>query len=335
MINVKKPGLLSTIQDLGRHGYQKYGVIVSGSMDPLAHKISNLLVGNDENEAALEITLMGPVLEFKETTLISICGGDLSPTIDGKPVPLRRSLLIKAGSVLKFGASRNGCRSYLAVAGGFNVPTVMNSKSTYVRAGIGGLDGRPLKAGDALQAGRPLKKESEKIIDYLLPYLEDNHFTEIDWSISSEFISSYQQKQAIRIIPGTEYELFSAESQEQFFNKPFKVSAQSDRMGYRLEGPSLSLEEELNMISEAVVFGTIQVPSNGDPIILLADRQTTGGYPRIGYIASVDLPLIAQTKPGDELTFTMVTQEKAQELYIDREKQLNHLKQGIALKCNS
>ncbi len=334
MINVKKPGLLTTIQDLGRYGYQKYGVIVSGSMDPLAHKISNRLVGNNENEATLEITLMGPVLQFQETTLISICGGDLSPTIDGKPVPLRRSLLIKAGSVLKFGASRNGCRSYLAIAGGFNVPTVMNSKSTYVRAGIGGMNGRSLQEGDTLEAG-PLKKESENIIEYLLPYLEDSDFTEIDWSISSEFISSYQQKQAIRVIPGTEYDLFSSESRENFINKPFKVSAQSDRMGYRLEGPSLHLEEAFNMISEAVVFGTIQVPSNGKPIILLADRQTTGGYPRIGYIASVDLPLIAQTKPGEELTFTMVTQEKAQELYIDREKQLNHLKQGIALKCNT
>jgi antagonist of KipI len=334
MINVIKPGLLTTIQDLGRYGYQKYGVIVSGSMDPLAHKISNLLVGNDVNESTLEITLMGPVLEFKETTLISICGGDLSPTIDGKPVPLRRSLLIKAGSVLKFGGCTNGCRSYLAVAGGFSVKTVMNSKSTYVRAGIGGLNGRPLQAGDVLQAGT-IHKESANMIDYLIPYLADHDFTEIDWSISSEFISSYQQKQAIRVIPGTEYELFSEESRGQFVNQPFKVSSQSDRMGYRLEGPSLHLEEEFNMISEAVVFGTIQVPSNGQPIILLADRQTTGGYPRMGYIASVDLPLIAQTKPGGEVTFTMISHEQAQELYIDRERQLNHLKQGIALKFNS
>jgi antagonist of KipI len=334
MINVMKPGLLSTIQDLGRYGYQKYGVIVSGSMDPLAHKISNLLVGNDENEATLEMTLMGPTLEFQETTLISICGGDLSPTIDGKPVPLRRSLLIKAGSVLKFGACKSGCRSYLAIAGGFNVATVMNSKSTYVRAGIGGLNGRSLKEGDTLEPGT-IKKESENIIEYLLPFLEDNDFTEIDWSISSEFISAYHQKKTIRVMPGTEYDLFSPESREHFFNKPFKVSAQSDRMGYRLEGPSLHLEKDFDMISEAVAFGTIQVPSNGKPIVLLADRQTTGGYPRIGDIASVDLPLIAQAKPGEELTFTRISHEKAQELYIDRERQLRHLKQGVALKFNT
>lgn len=334
MIKVIKPGLLTTIQDSGRYGYQKYGVIVSGSMDPLAHKISNLLVGNDVDESVLEITLMGPALEFEETSLISICGGDLSPTIDGKPVPLRRSLLIKAGSVLKFGASKNGCRSYLAIAGGFKVKTVMNSKSTYLRAGIGGWNGRSLQAGDNLEAGT-INKESANIIDYLLPYVENSAFTEIDWSISSEFISSYHQKKSIRVIPGTEYDLFSEESRKQFFNQPFKVSSQSDRMGYRLEGPSLHLDEEFDMISEAVVFGTIQVPSNGKPIILLADRQTTGGYPRIGYIASVDLPLIAQTKPGEEVTFTLISHEKAQELYIDRERQLNHLKQGITLKFNS
>ncbi|WP_061810370.1 biotin-dependent carboxyltransferase family protein [Rossellomorea vietnamensis] len=334
MITIIKPGLLTTIQDLGRYGYQKYGVIVSGSMDPLAHKIANLLVGNEVDEATLEITLMGPVLEFKETSLISICGGDLTPTIDGKPVPLRRSLLIKAGSILKFGACTNGCRSYLAVAGGFRVEKVMNSRSTYVRAGIGGLKGRSLQAGDTLETG-PFNKESANMIDYLLPYVEKSDFTEIDWSISSEFISSYHQKKVIRAIPGTEYDLFSEESREQFFNQPFKVSSQSDRMGYRLEGPSLYLDEEFDMVSEAVVFGTIQVPSNGQPIILLADRQTTGGYPRIGYIASVDLPLIAQTKPGESITFTMISHEKAQELYIDRERQLNHLKQGIALKFNS
>ncbi|BCB02248.1 biotin-dependent carboxyltransferase family protein [Bacillus sp. KH172YL63] len=334
MIAVKKPGLLSTIQDLGRYGHQKHGVIVSGSMDPLAHKISNLLVGNPESAATLEITLMGPALQFKETSLISICGGDLSPSIDGKPVPLRRSLLIKAGSTLRFKSAKNGCRSYLAVAGGFNVPPVMNSRSTYIRAGIGGMAGRALQEGDILEAG-PLNQESKNIINYLLPYLGEEDFTEIDWSISSEFISSYHQKQPIRVIPGTEYELFTEESRQQFFHKPFKVTAQSDRMGYRLEGTSLQLEEAFNMISEAVVFGTIQVPANGEPIILLADRQTAGGYPRIGYIASVDLPIIAQTKPGEELTFTMISHEQAQELYIDRERQLNHLKQGIALKCTS
>ncbi len=333
MIKVLKPGLLSTIQDLGRYGYQKHGVIVSGSMDPLAHKIANLLVGNDETEASLEVTLMGPALEFKETSLISICGGDLSPTIDGEAVPVWRSLLIKEGSVLRFGPCKSGCRANLAVAGGFDVETIMNSKSTYLRAEIGGFEGRSLKEGDELHTGL-IKKQSKEMIHYLTPFLKDKPFTEIDWAISSEFISIHQPNKTLRIIPGSEYELFTEESQQRLINKPFKVSAQSDRMGYRLEGASLELKKEFSMISEAVPFGTIQVPADGNPIILLADRQTTGGYPRIGYVASIDLPLIAQTKPGEELNFKMISHGEAQELFLDREKQLRHLKQGIALKVN-
>lgn len=331
MIHVVKPGLLSTVQDLGRYGYQKYGVIVSGSMDPIAHRISNWLVGNDENEAVIEMTLTGPVLEFQETSLISICGGDLSPSIDGQPVPLWRSVLVKEGSTLKFGGCKSGARSYLALAGGVDAPSVMNSRSTYLRAGIGGYGGRSLKEGDLLHSGEVLD-DSQEIIEYLTPYLEDAHFTEIDWSISSEFISIHRSQKAIRVMEGPEFPLFTEDSRQAFFEKPFKVSPQSDRMGYRLEGTTLELEQDTDMISEAVSFGTIQVPSDGNPIILLADRQTTGGYPRIGQIASVDLPLIAQTKPGEELSFTVITHEEAQKLLIDREKQLRHLKQGIALK---
>jgi antagonist of KipI len=331
MIHVVKPGLLSTVQDLGRYGYQKYGVIVSGSMDPIAHRISNWLVGNDENGAVIEMTLTGPVLEFQETSLISICGGDLSPSIDGQPVPLWRSVLVKKGSTLKFGGCRSGARAYLALAGGIDVPAVMNSRSTYLRAAIGGFDGRSLKEGDLLRSGEVLEG-SQEIIEYLTPYLEEGNFTEIDWSISSEFISTHRSQKAIRVMEGPEFGLFTKDSRQAFFEKPFKVSPQSDRMGYRLDGTKLDLEQDTDMISEAVSFGTIQVPSDGNPIILLADRQTTGGYPRIGQIASVDLPLIAQTKPGEELSFTVITHEEAQKLFIDREKRLRHLKQGIALK---
>jgi antagonist of KipI len=331
MIKVAKPGLLSTVQDLGRYGFQKYGVIVSGSMDPIAHRISNWLVGNAENESVLEMTLTGPALEFKENCLISICGGDLSPSIGGQPVPLWRSVLVKKGSTLKFGGCKSGARGYLAIAGGIDVPRVMNSRSTYLRAEIGGFDGRSLKEGDTLESG-VLQEDSKEMVEYLTPYLEDKPFTEIDWSISSEFISIHQTEKAVRVIEGPEYDLFKEESRQAFFGNPFKISPQSDRMGYRLEGPQLALKQDSNMISEAVSFGTIQVPSDGNPIILLADRQTTGGYPRIGQVASVDLSLIAQTKPGEEISFTAVTLEEAQRLLIDREKQLNHLKQGIALK---
>ncbi|MCA1056119.1 biotin-dependent carboxyltransferase family protein [Rossellomorea aquimaris] len=330
-MNILKAGLLTTVQDLGRYGYQKFGVIVSGSMDPIAHRISNWLVGNDENHAVLEMTLTGPLLEFQENSLISICGGDLSPTINGDPVPLWRSVLVKKGSTLKFGRCKSGSRAYLAVAGGIDVPLVMGSRSTYMRAGIGGYGGRPIKEGDLLKHGA-LQRDSLDMVDYLTPYLEDRDFTEIDWSISSEFISIHQREKAVRVIAGPEFDFFSEESRQAFVDQPFKISPQSDRMGYRLEGNPLVLQEEMNMISEAVTFGTIQVPSDGKPIILLADRQTTGGYPRIGQVASIDLPLVAQAKPGEELSFSLITREEAQKLLIEREYQLRHLKQGIALK---
>lgn len=167
MITVIKPGLLTSVQDLGRFGFQKYGVIVSGVMDPLAHRISNLLVGNEENEPTLELTLLGPMIEFKENALISICGGDLSPSVNGKPVRLWRSVFVKKGSLLQFGPCKIGCRAYLAVAGGFNVPTIMNSSSTYLRAEIGGFNGRALKAGDQLKFGSP-SNLSTRIIKHLV-----------------------------------------------------------------------------------------------------------------------------------------------------------------------
>lgn len=155
MIKVLKPGLLSSIQDLGRTGYQKFGVIASGAMDPFSHRMANLLSGNEENDSALEITMMGPTLTFEEDTLISICGGDLSPSINGQPIRTWRSIFVKKGSELKFGACKKGCRAYLAVSGGFSVLEVMNSRSTYLRAGIGGFKGRALKAGDVLETGKP------------------------------------------------------------------------------------------------------------------------------------------------------------------------------------
>jgi antagonist of KipI len=333
MIKIVKPGLLSSIQDLGRYGYQKYGVIASGVMDPLAHRIGNLLVGNEENAATIETTLLGPTIEFTETTLISLCGGNLTPTIDGQNVPLWRSVLAKKGSTLKFGQAKNGCRCYIAVAGGWDVPTVMNSKSTYLRAGIGGFNGRSLQSGDELTTGT-MSKISRDIYDSLLPELESNPYSEMDWSVTSELIPIHHNNPAIRVIRGREYDLFSTESKEKVFSEAFEITSQSDRMGYRLKGPKLALESAAEMLSEAVNFGTIQVPSEGNPIILLADRQTTGGYPKIGQIATIDLPYVAQLKPGDKLRFQEISHEEAQLLYLKREQQLQQLKQGISLKIN-
>ncbi|URM34978.1 biotin-dependent carboxyltransferase family protein [Cytobacillus firmus] len=330
-MKVLKPGLLSSIQDLGRTGYQKFGVIASGAMDPFSHRMANLLSGNEENDPALEITMMGPTLTFEEDTLISICGGDLSPLINGQPIRTWRSIFVKKGSELKFGGCQKGCRAYLAVSGGFSVPEVMNSRSTYLRAGIGGFKGRALKAGDVLETGKP-SLQSLKMADYLSKQLHDKTFVENDWGIASKLIPETIGNPEIRITRGRQFDLFTHESRIQLFNHAFEVTAQSDRMGYRLKGTSLALSEHAEQISEAVNFGSIQVPPDGNPIVLLADRQTTGGYPKIGQVAAVDLPLLAQAKPGDALRFKEISNGQAQQLLIKRELKLKELKQGISLK---
>ncbi|KMK91113.1 biotin-dependent carboxyltransferase family protein [Rossellomorea marisflavi] len=324
MIEVLKPGLLTTIQDLGRTGFQQYGVSVSGSIDPLAHKVANLLAGNESGAALIEITLTGPHLRFHGQTLLSICGADFSPTINGVPQPLWKPLRVDEGDILRFGTTKEGCRAYLAVAGGIEVPEVMGSHSTYLRAGIGGYRGRALQKGDRLTVGTPscLAKEMSN---------ELSMNPQTDWSIPYELIG-HARSRTIRIMPGNEYGHFQKESREALFNQSYTVSPRSDRMGCRLSGPALQTEAHRDMISEAVTSGTIQVPPDGQPIILLADRQTTGGYPKIAEVASIDLPRIAQAKPGDELRFAPITHEEAQRLYLRRERQLRELRQGISLK---
>jgi antagonist of KipI len=329
-IKINRPGLLTTIQDLGRVGYQKYGVIMSGAMDSYALRIANLLVGNDEGEAAFEITLTGPTVEFEQDVLIALTGGDLSPTIENVPVPLCKPVYVRKGSVLQFGPCVSGCRAYLAVAGGFDIEEVMGSQSTYLRAGIGGYNGRALKAGDQVATNTPTEQSVRMIED--LSESSDRPFATTSWSVTTNFLASVTTDNTIRVISGTHYERFTSESRRAFFDQVFKVTPQSDRMGYRLSGPSLQLSESFEVISEAVALGTIQVPSNGNPIVLLADRQTTGGYPRIGQVATIDISLMAQLKPGDSFRFKEVTVQEAEQLFLKREHELNELRTGVTFK---
>ncbi|MFD1019901.1 5-oxoprolinase subunit C family protein [Thalassobacillus hwangdonensis] len=331
MMKVMKSGLLTSIQDLGRYGNQKHGVIASGVMDPEAHRIANLLVGNEENASTMEITIMGPVLEFQEDALISICGADLTPMIDGVPVGMWRPIFIKRGSELRFGQIKHGCRSYLAVAGGYDVPEVMGSASTYLRAGIGGYKGRQLEKEDVISFLAP-SEQAEFMIAELRETSNEQNFSAMDWYVATEFVPVVQPEEPIRIVKGREYDRFTTESQQDLEASSFKVDTKSDRMGYRLTGQTLQMNDKEDMISEAVAFGTIQVPAEGNPIILLADRQTTGGYPKIAQIATVDLPKIAQTKPGESITFTLISLEEAQRLYLERERNIQYLKTGIKYK---
>ncbi|MCY6369190.1 biotin-dependent carboxyltransferase family protein [Clostridium ganghwense] len=330
-IEIKNPGLLTTIQDLGRYGFRKYGVIVSGAMDSFAHRMANIMVGNEEGEGTLEITLMGPEILINKDTLISICGADLSPKINDISISMWRPIYVKKGSILSFGKSNHGTRTYVAFAGFFNIEKIMGSKSTYLRAEIGGYEGRQLKRGDILEL-KELSNRALEIINNIAGNINEYGFAYPNWFISPKILPSYSNSPTVRIIRGGEFNYFNEQSKESLFQNKFLITPQSDRMGYRIKGESIELKESLEMISEAVALGTIQVPADGNPIILLADRQTTGGYPKIGQVISVDIPVVAQLKPGDSISFCEVSLEEAQKLYIEREKDIDDIKKALKIK---
>ncbi|QHA93919.1 biotin-dependent carboxyltransferase family protein [Bacillus sp. N1-1] len=287
LFSVEKPGLYTTYQDLGRVGYLKYGVPASGALDRFALQVGNLLVGNERGAAGLEVTMQGPELIAKESFVIAVTGGDLSPMINGKRIALWKSVHIKKGQVLEFGKPRNGVRAYLTVSGGFQSSQYMGSRSVYEPAGLG----RPLQKGDEL-VGEPRKQKAGTGL----------FFTEIP---------DYDRDIEVRVVKGPHHEQISDKVVSDFFAMSHEVSPQSNRMGYRLQS-ELKTNHEANVVSDAVPIGGIQLPGNGQPIILLADRQTTGGYTRVGTVIGPDLTLIAQLPPGGKIRFKEVTVEEAQ-----------------------
>ncbi len=327
-VRVLKPGPLSSLQDLGRVGYQRFGVIVSGAMDEWSHRVANLLAGNRADEATLEITLMGPSLAFDETALVAIVGADLSPRIGDAPVPMNRPVLVRAGSQLDFGRRAFGCRAYLAVHGGFAVEPVMGSRSTYLRAGFGGFEGRALRKGDTLPVSEGDPRGVYSSLERSLASGGDA-FATLPEDALAGITHPATGPRALRAVKGQQWEAFTEEARMQFLGAEFRVNANSDRMGYRLEGPALMLRSPLEMISEGVAFGTVQVPPDGNPIVLMADRQTAGGYPKIAAVAGVDLPLLAQTVPQQGVRFELVALEDAQRLYLERETEIDRIRRSI------
>ncbi|WP_353150622.1 biotin-dependent carboxyltransferase family protein [Pollutimonas bauzanensis] len=319
-IIVLKPGLLSSFQDLGRFGYQHLGVSASGAMDCRAHRLANLLAGNPEEEATLEVTLAGPTLRFEAPGCIAISGAQLSPTLNQKPVPNNRPLVVRAGDTLAFGPRIAGLRAYIAWNGGIDLPMVMSSRSTYLRGGFGGFKGRALKKDDILTMRRSLD-------GHMLDELEQDI-----WNIKVYLpaILGLASRTTIRAMRGEHTALFTDASINDFFTHSYRISAQSERMGYRLDGARLSLKSTTQLLSEATSFGSIQVPQDGNPIILMADRQTTGGYAKIAHAATVDLPIIAQCMPGETLRFTETTLAQAQQLDNQREAAFRQLHQALA-----
>ena len=298
-ITVVQPGLLTTVQDAGRTGHLAEGMTASGVMDRASFEIANRLVGNVRgSDAVLECTMVGPVLHFDSECVCAIAGADMQASVQGIRAPRDRAFIMLAGQTLSFSGAVNGCRAYLAVRGGIDVPMVMGSRSTSLKCGIGGHHGRALKAGDRLPVGG-----TSSCIGYGYP---------VEPRV-------YADELTVRAIPGPQEDCFSKETVQAFYAKEYTVGNDSDRMGLRLQGTPLNAEH-VDIVSDGIVFGSVQVPHNGQPIILMADHQTTGGYAKIATVCSVDLPLLAQCRPGCRIHFRRVTVRQAQKLLVKQRK---------------
>lgn len=318
-ITILKPGMLTSVQDFGRYGYQHIGMPVSGAIDTKSHRLANFLVGNHDDQATLEITLVGPSIQFNNNACIVITGANLSPSINNQPIPNNRPLIVTNGDILSFGNRKHGLRSYLGIYGGFNLTKFMGSYSTYMRGGLGGFNGRALKKSDILKLNTPL-------------YTKDLKQLKLDIAQEQIYlpaILNYAPKFEVRAITGPNADIFTSDSINSFYSSSYTVDAQSERMGYRLNGPKLELKTTNQLLSEATSFGTVQVPPDGQPIILMADRQTTGGYAKIANICSVDLPLVAQTMPGQTINISEISLAQAQQLDNQRREALGRLYQGM------
>lgn len=307
-------GFLTTVQDAGRVGYQQYGVPVSGVMDPRSFAIANILVGNEKDEAALEITMMGPNITFDEANIIAVTGGNLSPALNGSPMPMYRAVAVKPGDKLTFGMQVSGCRAYLAVAGGFDIEPVMGSRSTYLKAQIGGVEGRKLGKEDRLTFRAPKTD---------LPNLVQGRFVPPE-----DFTATHK---TLRVVMGPQDDAFTEKGIKTFLGATYSVTNQFDRMGCRLEGEVVEHIKGGDIISDGISMGAVQIPSAGQPIIMLADRQTTGGYTKIANVITADFPLIAQCKFGDTVRFKAVTVTEAQDIYLSNLRRLDAIRTDLDL----
>ncbi len=303
-------GPSSTVQDEGRFGYRRFGVPVAGAADEHAYRLANLIVGNAGGEAVIESTLAGPTVEFSEDCVACATGARFAPRLNGVRIDMNRAFFCRAGDVFEMGAATAGCRGYLAVFGGIDVPVVMGSRSTYVRAGLGGHMGRALRDGDVFPVG--MHGDFPRGI-----------------SLRRAGSSAYGERRVLRAIPGPQDGMFSREVIDLFFASEYGVGAQSDRMGVRFAGAKLSHLGDGNIVSDGVSAGAIQIPGDGQPIVMLADAQTTGGYPKIACVATVDLPILAQLRPGDRVRFTPIPADDAQALYIARFREYGALRERL------
>ncbi|OOG45989.1 biotin-dependent carboxyltransferase family protein [Rhodanobacter sp. C01] len=300
-VTVIKPGLLSSLQDAGRPGHAALGVGRAGAMDPPAWQLANALVGNTRGEAAIECTLVGPSLRFEQAAVIALTGATITARVSEHSVPMWTTCRLPAGSVLHLGGMASGCRSYLAVRGGFDVPALLGSRSSDLHARIGYAHGRPLQTDDVLPVGAALA---------LLGSPADGEVQPLGWSLDPQPWFDFAQR-PLALLRGSHWSQLDAASQQLLLDGKFSLSKDSNRTASRLDGPALQLRAPLELISEAALPGTVQLPPSGQPIALLAEAPVTGGYPRIGQIALVDLPRLAQRRPGDTVCFHETTLDEA------------------------
>ena len=300
-------GFLTSIQDGGRYGYQDIGVSPSGPMDKRAFQTANILAGNSKDESAFEFTYMGPVILFESDNVIAITGADMSPTLDSVEIPMYQAVSVRRGQKLRFGMLKNGLRSYLAVSGGLDVPEVMGSRSTLIRNHIGGYNGRAIQKDDRILLRSPVAEIGKMNKRRLPPGNTDYESIEL------------------RVIRGPQDDRFTDAGIKTFFNGEYSVTNEADRMGCRLDGAVIEHKSDANIISDGIAEGSVQVPGNGLPIVMLADRQSTGGYTKIATVITVDLPKMAQVKPGNKIRFIEIDIKTAQKLYVKEQKKIRKL----------
>jgi antagonist of KipI len=320
-VEVIKPGLLTSLQDAGRRGYAHLGLGRAGAVDEPARRLANALVGNAGDEAVLEITLAGPTLRFQHDAVVALTGGLIEARVEGQPLPAWTSCFLPAGSVLRLGGMRHGCRSYLAVRGGFDGASVLGSRSSDLHAGVG----RAAQSGDVIDIGERASASW---------FRAGLTMQALRWGLDPQPWLDYARA-PLALLRGHHWHALDDASQHALFTQRFMVSKDSNRTGNRLEGMPLHLRQPLELISEATLPGTLQLPPSGQPIVLLAEAPVTGGYPRIGQLAMVDLPRLAQRRPGDTVSFRETTLDEALQRLTEREASLQHLLQRIEQRLES
>ena len=318
---VTRAGFLTSVQDLGRTGLRQFGVSTSGALDPFALRVANLLVGNDEDAAGLEITVGGLQLRFEDERIIAWCGGEFDVRVGSRSLPAGHAARVETGEEIKFGRPRIGCRCWLAISGGVDVPVVLGSRSADLRAQFGGLDGYTLHDGDVVPLGkRPGSSTPATAIS--------------SWTAPHDWVNPVKLNPILRFVQGIDWFRFTDEIIQRLTTEEFAVSPDSDRMGVRLDGPELKRMDTRELISEAVAPGTIQAPPSGKPILLLGDCQTIGGYPKIAHVITADFGIAAQLRAGDHVRFSEISLADAHSLLLERERELERFRIGLSLQSS-